>query len=429
MEGRLSFLINPQPPQPPPPPPVTEVHVVFSNHFDGGCKIRGCNNVSTVEDFMWPIGCATTMHGPGQPHAYHVINRYFDAFFPLAASIADKYRASGTDRYVYMTQSWIVSLYLNCDTTFYNAWDNSGRNLLHCPNVTAIARFKRAVRLGDIVWHAAATDQEAEFFPNVGLFNASMELSDELALELGVERPVATSTRDVPFWSRSALPLLADRGIIGMSFGSGGPPGRPYGVPPLFVWKDVASGAEVIVTSETGYGGTGTEFVLPNGVALAAGWTGDNSGPSDPAGGLAAVRKKYPGAKVHASTFTAFFKEANKPENKAKLPVVTAEIGDAWIYGVPSDPLKCAQFRAAGRLRDACIGSGACVRGSPAMKTFDRLLVKVPEHTWGLAQSWFIPDYTNWSNVDFGKALKAVTAPVRDNREHADYYTQVKTEA
>ena len=184
-----------------------------------------------------------------------------------------KYRAAGgEDKFIWMTQSWVVSLFLNCESAHYDAWDNSGRNLLHCPNETAVARFKRAVSLGDITWHAAATDQEAEFFPNVGLFNASLELSDDLAVQLGVERPIAVSTRDVPFWSRAALPLLAARGIIGMSFGSGGPPGRPYGVPPLFVWRDQASGAEVVVTSESGYGGIGTEFVLASGVALAVDW-------------------------------------------------------------------------------------------------------------------------------------------------------------
>jgi hypothetical protein len=32
--------------------------------------------------------------------------------------------------------------------------------------------------MGDIFWHAASTDQEAEFFPNVGLFNASMILAE-----------------------------------------------------------------------------------------------------------------------------------------------------------------------------------------------------------------------------------------------------------
>ncbi len=273
-KGRTSFRCGTDPPTPVPTPNITEIHVVTSNHFDGGCKIGGCNNVSTAMDFMWPLGCAITMHGPGQPHAYHVINRYFDVYFPLAASLGDKFRAlGGTDKYIWMTQSWIISLFLNCESAHYNAWDNSGRNLLHCPNETAVDRFKRAVTLGDITWHAAATDQEAEFFPNVGLFNASMELSDELAEQLGVERPISVSTRDVPFWSRAALPLLAARGIIGMSFGSGGPPGRPYGVPPMFVWRDIASGAEAVVTSESGYGGIGTEFVLSNGVALAVDWT------------------------------------------------------------------------------------------------------------------------------------------------------------
>ena len=144
---------------------------MFSNHFDAGCKTPGCNNVSTEPDFMWPVGCATTLHGPGQPHAYHIINRYFDVFFPLAADLGDKWRAGGgpakNDTFIWMTQSWIVS------------------------RVVDRLPFKRAVKLGDIFWHAASTDQEAEFFPNVGLFNASMVLAEELAEELGVARPLA----------------------------------------------------------------------------------------------------------------------------------------------------------------------------------------------------------------------------------------------
>ena len=58
-----------------------------------------------------------------------------------------------------------------------------------------------------------------------------------------------------------------------------------------------------------------------------------------------------------------------------------ADQGSHSLEQVPSDPLKCAQFRAVGRLRDECIGSGECNGSSVAMKTFDRLLVKVPEHT------------------------------------------------
>ena len=44
---------------------------------------------------------------------------------------------------------------------------------------------------------------------------------------------------------------------------------------------------------------------------------------------------------------------ANRPEIKARLPVVTKEIEDGWIYGVPSDPLKNAQLREANRQRVA----------------------------------------------------------------------------
>ena len=62
---------------------------------------------------------------------------------------------------------------------------------------------------------------------------------------------------------------------------------------------------------------------------------------------------------------------------------------------MPSDPLKNAQFRELGRARDECVASGGCDITSAAMKDFDRLLVKIPEHTWGLAQSWFTADYQN----------------------------------
>jgi hypothetical protein len=43
---------------------------------------------------------------------------------------------------------------------------------------------------------------------------------------------------------------------------------------------------------------------------------------------------RYPGATVEASTLDAFFSAANEPDVKKQLPLVTAEIGDGWIYGV-----------------------------------------------------------------------------------------------
>ena len=53
----------------------------------------------------------------------------------------------------------------------------------------------------------------------------------------------------------------------------------------------------------------------------------------------------------------------------------------AWLCvleQVPSDPLKCAQFRAVARARDECLSAGTRLLAD--LKAFDRMLVKVPEH-------------------------------------------------
>ena len=202
------------------------------------------------------------------------------------------------------------------------------------------------------------------------------------------------SQRDVPGWTRATIPLLARRGINGLSVGAGQPPGKPD-TPPLFVWRDEASDTDVVVTYESSYGQATADarhravaFVLPNGVALACGWHGDNQGPQAVAVAQEdwiSLREKFPNATVKASTLDDFFDVANQPEVKAKLPVVMAEIGDGWIQGCPSDPLKNAQLREASRQRRACVDAGACDPASPAMKAFDRMLMKVPEHTWGVA--------------------------------------------
>lgn len=102
MKGRYSFVLDSPAPTPSPPPPpsaIKEIHMVASNHFDGGCKIHGCQTDQPEgwKDPIWPVDCATTMHGPGQPHAYHVLNRYFTNYFPLAAKLGDDRRSNGSD--------------------------------------------------------------------------------------------------------------------------------------------------------------------------------------------------------------------------------------------------------------------------------------------------------------------------------------------
>ena len=370
--------------------PVTKVHTVLSSHFDAGCKTPLCAPQFLTPDE--PDRCAKVgPHWPidpqhvGEPWAYHIVNRYFDLFIPRAIALAEAARQAGT-RYTYMTQSWVASLYLDCEHAGMLSWSGNGARkpglpVLHCPNQTAVDAFKAALQRGDIFMHGFAHDGEASYFPDASLFEAGITLGARICDELGIPRPTSVSQRDVPGWTRATLPLLNKHGIHGLSFGAGTPPGKPD-VPPICVWRDVASGSSVVLTYETGYGTDSTVFVLPNGEALAVAWQGDNTGPA-PLADVQAVyhklRQQFPAANVTASTFDAFFAVANQPEIKRQLPVVTEEIEDGWIYGVPSDPLKNAQFREAARHRAACIESGACNASSPAMLAFERLLVKVPE--------------------------------------------------
>ena len=111
---------------------VTEVHVVFSNHYDAGCKIGGIldlpNNPhrSSVRQINLVSGCSlyqlpgepNTCEGgrrpclrlmfldficpshsqrscPDEPYSYNVLNRYFDEYIPAAIDNAEAWRAQG----------------------------------------------------------------------------------------------------------------------------------------------------------------------------------------------------------------------------------------------------------------------------------------------------------------------------------------------
>ena len=307
---------------------ITKIHMVLSSHFDAGCKTPGCGALHPGEpDVCAKVGAgnahgATDPFGTGEPWAYHIVNRYFDEFIPKAIALAEAGRRAGT-KYTYMAQSWVVSLYLDCERAGMLSWPGSGAAepgmpVLHCPNKTAIGAFKAALQRGDIFMHGFAHDGEASYYPDSSLFEAGIAMGERICDELGISRPTSVSQRDVPGWTRAALPLLNKHGIHGLSFGAGTPPGKPD-VPPLCVWQDIASGSSVVLTYETGYGRDSTLFVLPNGEALCVAWQGDNTGPAplaDVQGFYQSLQERYPNANVSASTLDAFFQVANKPEIK-----------------------------------------------------------------------------------------------------------------
>ena len=89
------------------------------------------------------------------------------------------------------------------------------------------------------------------------------------------------------------------------------------------------------------------------------------------------VRDSFPGAEVKASTFDAYSEKLLAAAPSLDLPVITGEVGDTWINGIASDPLKVSRYRDLLRLRRGLIDSS--FPDSYALQNFSRFLLKVKE--------------------------------------------------
>jgi len=87
---------------------------------------------------------------------------------------------------------------------------------------------------------------------------------------------------------------------------------------------------------------------------------------------------------------------------KDNLPVVSLEVGDTWMYGAASDPLKMAQNRALQRTWIECLdgGEAACQFSDPVIQNMSFFLLKAPEHTWGT------PGIEGWGSGDDYSVLR-----------------------
>ena len=315
-------------------------------------------------------------------YAAAVTQQYFTHYIPAALALARRMREQeAPDRFIWTTGSWLIYEYLE-------QADEAGRRAM-----------EEAIQRGEIAWHALPFTTHTEMMDS-DLFRTGLPLSHWLDRRFGVQTLAAKFT-DVPGHTRGIVPLLAEAGVqflhIGVNPGSAVPK-----VPPLFRWQD-SSGAEVVVMYESGYG---SAFALPGGrAALAFGHSIDNLGPQDEAevaGIFAHLRAEFPGAQVTASTLNDFARELEPLH--ASLPVVKQEIGDTWIHGAGSDPLKVAQFRELLRMRKAWLIDSPNLRTDEAFDRFERQLLMIPEHTWGMDEKTFLADHEAYAAEDFRAA-------------------------
>jgi len=332
----------------------------------------------------------------------HVMRKYFDQYYPQAMQVAAAMRQSGEDRYVWTTGSWLLYEYLEQATPEQRR------------------RMDQAVAAGDVAWHALPFTWQTEMLDR-SLIVGALGLSQSLDRRYRRTTTGAKMT-DVPGHSRGLIGPLAENGVkfldIGVNSAS-----TPPAVPSLFVWKDPAGDSLIVMYHHKEYGGL--VQVPGSKLAVSVQVRNDNGGPhsiDELRKIYAQLRRRFPNAKVTASNLTEI---ANAVDPfRTQLPTVTQEIGDTWIYGVPSDPVKVARYREVCRLRREWIAQGQFRTADPTDLALLRRLLLAAEHTWGVDNKR-LGDYDHYKPKDLSEVLdkpafKVAEASWAEKRKNID---------
>ncbi|GAB1481815.1 hypothetical protein MASR2M78_06300 [Treponema sp.] len=313
-----------------------------------------------------------------------VTERYLKYYIPEVITTANLLRQrGGRERLVWTTGSWLIASYLDSASALDRA------------------RLEEAIVAGDIVWHALPFTTHTELMDEA-LCDFGLSLSADLDKRFG-RRTIAGKLTDVPGHTLGLVPLLSKRGVEYLHIGVNGGSRVPV-LPPLFRWR-APSGEQVLVHYDAGYGSMYATDGMSDALVIVNGQ--DNQGPPK-LDELVAIYQRisetYPGAHILASTLDAFAAALSSQANS--FPLVESEIGDTWIHGVGSDPLKVSRYRALLRLRSRWVAEGRLNPSSMAYQSFMRSILMVPEHTWGLDFKKYLADYKNWSADDFALARR-----------------------
>lgn len=353
---------------------VTDVHLIFSAHLDVGYTDLAVN----------------------------VCQQYADSIYPANMALAAQLRNSSTP-YAFTTHAALVADYL----------DGAAGCIRTRPNTSALQAFQAALLAGDLRWQAQSANYNMELF-DASSFTGMLSLVDDLRARFNQPwgRTFLKST-DVAGISRAVVPLLAAAGRRALHSGTNGKC-RLAAVPQAFTWLDAASGSSALALMTNDYGGT--VVVPPH--ALIMSYGGDNGGPPTAAGvaaTYASARAAFPGAAVKLSSFDEFAEAALGDGSTASLPVITSEIGDGWLYGAASDPVKMATYRETVRTAADAVAGRLVVNGTLALPlavndshyvAFQRrIALGGPEHNGGVSIGSYLPQSRgtsgDWANTLF----------------------------
>lgn len=310
-----------------------------------------------------------------------VIRKYFDQYFPQAIQVAAAMRHSGADRYIWTTGSWLLYEYLD---------QAKGEHR---------KRAEEAAEVGDLAWQALPFNWQTEMLDR-SMIEGALGICHSLDRRFG-RMTVGAKMEDVPGHTRGLVAPLAGNGVKLLDIGVNGASTVPD-IPPVFVWKE-PDGASLMMMYHHGYGGIAR--IPGSDLAVGLEVRNDNGGPhsvDEVKTIFAGARKQFPNARVTAANLSEIAL-AMEPY-RANLPVVTQEIGDTWIYGAASDPIKVARYRELIRLRKEWLEQGKFRVGDSTDLGFLRRLLLAAEHTWGV-DTKRLKDYKHYTPKALAAAL------------------------
>jgi hypothetical protein len=311
-----------------------------------------------------------------------VMRKYFDIYYPQAIETGAALRRAGGDHYTWTTGSWLLYEYLEQATPEQRR------------------AMEQAIAAGDISWHALPFSWQTEMLDR-SMIEGALGLSHSLDARFG-HKTIAAKMSDVPGHTRGIIAPLAAAGISLLDIGVNGASTPPQ-VPDVFLWKAPDGSTLPMIYHHHTYGGT---VVLPGtDTAFSMEMRDDNAGPhtQDEIRTIyTRLRQQFPGATVTAATLNDV--AAALASARDKLPVVTDEIGDTWIYGIPSDPLKVARYREAARMRQEWIAQKKLEIGGDIDRTLLRRMALSVEHTWGTDTKRYL-DHDHYKPADLNAAL------------------------
>jgi Domain of unknown function (DUF5054) len=331
-----------------------------------------------------------------------VVRKYFDVYFPRAIEVAQTLRKSGEERYVWTTGSWLLYEYLEQ------------------ARAAERKRMEQAIAAGEIAWHALPFTWQSELL-NDSAITGAIGFSKSLDRRFGHKTTGAKMT-DVPGHSRGLIRPLAQNGVTFLDIGVNSA-STPPDVPPVFVWKDPSGNSITMMYHRLEYGGV--VRVPGSDLAIAVEVRDDNAGPhtlEEIHKIQADLRQQFPNASIRASNLTDIANAVTP--HQAAFPVLTQEIGDTWIYGVASDPLKLARYREILRLRSEWLDHGKLQVGDKEDLAFLARFALAVEHTWGTdTKTWL--DFDHYTPDDLAHMLdqpkyKTVTGSWVEKRADID---------